>query len=103
MAADTREQAKFPAIESAEQRRVRLVRNKRQRELYGKRHHRLRRQWARRIERFELPICPRCLEPIGPDQLWDLGHDDLNPNLERPEHRTCNRAAANQLKTSREW
>ena len=23
--------------------------------------------------------------------------------VERPEHRACNRAAANQLKTSREW
>jgi len=48
-------------------------------------------------------ICPRCDLGIGPDDLWDLGHDDYNPGLERPEHRACNRAAANQLKTSREW
>ena len=32
-----------------------------------------------------------------------VGHDDWNPRIERPEHRTCNRRAANQLKTSREW
>jgi len=57
---------------------------------------------ARRIERGEFPICPRCGLPIGPDQEWDLGHDDWNPRIERPEHRACNRAAANQLKTSRE-
>jgi hypothetical protein len=50
-----------------------------------------------------LPICPRCGLGIGPDDLWDLGHDDYNPRIERPEHRSCNRAAANQLKTSTEW
>jgi hypothetical protein len=77
--------------------------NRRQRELYGPAHTRLRRQWARRIERGELPICPRCGHGIGPDQLWDLGHDDANPRFERPEHRACNRAAANQVKTSRVW
>jgi hypothetical protein len=94
---------KSSAIESGEGRRKRLVRNKRQRELYGAAHNRRRRQWARRIERGELPTCPRCLQVIGPDQLWDLGHDDYEPTIERPEHRTCNRAAANQLKTSRAW
>jgi hypothetical protein len=101
--ADRRERAKSSAIENADQRRMRLVRNKRQRELYGATHRRLRRQFARRIERGEMPICPRCGLSIGPDELWDLGHDDFNPSIERPEHRTCNRAAPNQLKTSRVW
>jgi hypothetical protein len=103
MSADTRERAKSPAIESHERRRARLARNKRQRELYGQRHHRLRRQFARRIEAGDGPICPRCLRPVGPDDLWDLGHDDRNPRIERPEHRSCNRAAANALKVSRQW
>jgi hypothetical protein len=101
--ADSRKQAKSTPIESFERRRLRLARNRRQRELYGSRHHRLRRQWARRIERFELPICPRCGRGIGPDELWDLGHDDYDPRIERPEHRACNRAAANELRTSRQW
>jgi len=35
--------------------------------------------------------------------LWDLGHDDYGPQIERPEHRGCNHAAANRLKTSRVW
>ena len=35
--------------------------------------------------------------------LSGLGHDDYDPRIERPEHRACNRTAANQLKTSREW
>ena len=29
--------------------------------------------------------------------------DDYDPNVERPEHRSCNRRAANELKTSRDW
>ena len=90
-------------IESHEQRRLRLLRNKRQRELYGPTHRRRRREAARRIERGEFPICPRCGLGIGPDELWDLGHDDYDLRIERPEHRACNRAAANQLKTSRDW
>jgi hypothetical protein len=71
--------------------------------MYGPRHRRLRRQWERRIEAGEAPICPRCGEGIGPDQLWELGHDDVNPRVERPEHLYCNRAAANGCITSREW
>ena len=32
--------------------------------------------------------------------LSDFGHDDYDPRFEGPEHRACNRAAANQPKTS---
>jgi hypothetical protein len=75
----------------------------RQRELYGPKHIRRRRELAKRIERGEFFICPRCSMQIGPDQDWDLGHDDWDPTRTRPEHRWCNRAAANQVKTSRKW
>ena len=90
-------------VETHEERRKRLARNRKQRELYGRRHLRRRRQFELRIERGESVICPRCRQPIGPDELWDLGHDDANPRIERPEHRACNRAAGNELRTSREW
>jgi hypothetical protein len=87
----------------AERERKRLVRNARQRTMYGPTHRRRRVQDARRIERGDVPICPRCGLGIGPDQAWDLGHDDYNPAIERPEHRECNRTAANRLHTSRDW
>ena len=104
MQTDPGDLADSSAIERDRERRLRLVlRNRRQRELYGPKHHRRRREFARRLERGELIICPRCSGPIGPDQLWDLGHDDRDPSWTRPEHRSCNRAAANALKTSREW
>ncbi len=45
----------------------------------------------------------RCDGEIGPDQLWDLGATTTAPALTRPEHGSCNRASANELKTSREW
>ena len=88
---------------NAERERARLMKNKRQREMWGPVHRRRRVQFARRIERGDEVICPRCGLPVGPDQEWDLGRDDSNPRMERPEHRWCNRRAANQLKTSREW
>jgi hypothetical protein len=97
------EGAKSSEIEGSAQRRKRLAKNKRQRTMYGPTHRRRRAQFARRIERGEFPICPGCDLGIGPDDLWDLGHDDYNPRIERPEHRACNRRAANELKTSREW
>ena len=88
---------------NAERERARRVKNARQRSMYGPTHRRRRAQFARRIERGDVLICPRCLLPIGPDQDWDLGHDDHNPAIERPEHRECNRAAPNLLPHSREW
>ena len=101
--ADSRGRANSPAIETPEQRRKRLVKNVRQRELYPPAHRRRRAELAREIEAGEGPQCPRCLLPVGPDDLWDLGHDDVDPTVTRPEHRACNRAAANRLKTSRDW
>jgi hypothetical protein len=101
---DARDAAESRGIELESERRRRLnLRNRRQRELYGPKHRRRRRQFAQRIERGELILCPRCKNPIGPDQRWDLGHDDYNPEIERPEHRECNRAAPNRLSHSREW
>ena len=71
------ERARSTEIERDHDRRLRLaIRNRRQRELYGPKHHRRRREFARRINRGEVIICPRCEGPIGPDQLWDSGHDD---------------------------
>jgi hypothetical protein len=101
--ADRRGRAKWRETESPEERRKRLVKNARLRTKYGPTHRRRRAQFARRIERGDFPICPRCGLGIGPDDLWDLGHDDVDARIERPEHRACNRAAANELKTSREW
>jgi hypothetical protein len=99
MNTDSSDQAESSEIESDTQRRRRLARNRRQRELYGARHRRRRRHFARLVKRGEA-ICSRCLKPIEPGALWDLGHDDRNPELELPEHAACNRAAA---KTSRVW
>ena len=48
--------------------------------------------------------CARCGEPIDPSGPWDLGHDDVYPEVHSgPEHPSCNRAAPNQLRTSRIW
>jgi hypothetical protein len=101
--ADSQEQTKSAAMMNAERERKRRVKNAHQRTMYRPTHRRRRAQFARRIERGDFPNCPRCGLGIGPDDLWDLGHDDYDPRIERPEHRTCNRTAANQLKTSREW
>ena len=104
MDAGSRATADLQAIEAEAANRRRLIkRNRRQREMYGPKHLRRRREFARRIERGEEIICPRCGSIVGPDQDWDLGHDDYNPAIERPEHRECNRAAPNRLQTSREW
>ena len=100
---DSQAPAKSAAILNAERERARGVKNARQRSMYGPTHRRRRAQFARRLERGEEILCPRCGQVIGPDQHWDLGHDDVNPQIERPEHRECNRAASNRLKTSREW
>jgi hypothetical protein len=66
--ADSGGRAESLAVESDARRRVRLVKNKRQHENYGNRHRRLRRQFARRIERGKVVICPRCGRGIGPDE-----------------------------------
>ena len=101
--ADSRSDAGSGAIERGRENWLRLVRNKRQRERYGPTHLRRRRDFARRIERGEMILCFRCGEEIGPDQDWDLDHDDRDPSQSHPSHRSCNRAAPNQVKTSRVW
>ena len=50
-----RSRAKSSEIESSEQRRKRLAKNKRQREMWGPVHRRRRVQFARRIERGDFP------------------------------------------------
>ena len=100
--ADSQARAKSAAMLNAERERARRVKNARQRSMYGPTHRRRRAQFARRIERGDVLICPRCLLPIGPDQHWDLGHDDHNPAIERPEHREC-KGQHRVLPHSREW
>ena len=54
--------------------------------------------------RAGLAVCWRCGDPIEPGEAWDLGHDDVYPELHAgPEHARCNRGAPNRLKFSREW
>ena len=95
--ADGRDAVRSSGIESVTERRRRRVKNARSRQAYGPKHRKRRRGWARRIAPGEAPVCPRCQLPIGADQEWDLGHDDVNPDVERPEHRGCNRAAFQPL------
>src|SRR4051812_23105917 len=71
---------------------------------YGRPHRRERESWVPRVATGTVR-CARgagCLyrdRPSGtlilPGELWDLGHDDLNPSgPSLPEHRKCNRATA---------
>ena len=66
-------------------------------------HQQLRRRWARVVAAGNA-YCARCGEPIGPDQPSDLGHDDYDrTRCSGVEHEWCNRAAPNQVRTSRVW
>jgi hypothetical protein len=100
---DVRDTAKSKPIETGEQRRKRLVRNARQRELYGPTHRRRRREFIRRLKRGEEVFCPRCGLPVGINQQWDLGHDDLNPEIERVEHTGLQPSRAEQVEDLAEW
>lgn len=69
---------------------------------YNHEHRKHRTEWNTRIQAGEQPTCPRCQQPITPNQPWDLGHTtDLthggNPRHRRPEHRYCNTSAGAQL------
>jgi len=103
MSADHADRSRSLPIEPGRANWLRLVRNKKQRERYGPAHLRRRRDFARRIERGEMIHCFRCGDEIGADQDWDLDHDDRNLSPSYPSHRGCNRAAPNQVKTSRVW
>ena len=60
---------------------------------YGTIHQRLRTQLATRITQGHI-TCPRCGQPITPNQPWDLGHDDHDrTKYNGPEHSHCNRSA----------
>ena len=81
---------------------LRLARNAKQRERYGPKHLRRRRDFASRLEHGETILCFRCGAQIGPDQAWDLDHDDWDPSQSYPSHRWCNRDCPYRCVTSRE-
>lgn len=60
---------------------------------YGRAHQQLRRQWEPMVRTGRV-VCPRCDQPIGRGQAWDLGHDDNDRRkYTGPEHAECNRSA----------
>ena len=66
-------------------------------------HKRAKREFAA-IVRAGFGICARCGEPIAPDEPFDVGHDDVYPDITvGPEHRSCNRGAPHRNVTSRKW
>lgn len=70
---------------------------------YGSSHQRLRQQWQQAINQGLTPTCPRCGQPITPNQQWDLGHNDKRNGYNGPEHTHCNRSAgANNSNRMRE-
>jgi hypothetical protein len=103
MSADYPDAADSFAIEPGRERWLRLVRNKKQRERYGPAHLRRRREFAQRLEAGEILRCPRCDGELDSDSVWELDHDDINPAWSQPAHKSCNRRAANQCRTSRVW
>jgi hypothetical protein len=52
-------------------------------------------------------LCPRCGDPIRPDEPWDVGHvlalaEGGHPaGPRRPEHAACNRRAGAQMVNAR--
>lgn len=48
--------------------------------------------------------CWRCRQPIKPDEVWDVGHADEDPNIWRgPEHASENRATSTRRKARKRW
>ena len=66
---------------------------------YGAAHQALRRELAELVT-AGLAFCARCGEFIEPDEPWDLDHDNSRLFYVGPSHAYCNRAAANELRTS---
>jgi hypothetical protein len=82
---------------------VQKARKARSNKRYGARHQRIRAMLAPFVL-AGLADCARCGEPIPAGAEWDLGHDDIHPNLySGPEHPYCNRSAPVRNKTSRRW
>ena len=102
MSADQADRPISLPIEPGRANWLRLVGNQKQRERYGPAHRRRRHDFARRLERGEMILCLRCGGEIGPDQDWDLDHDNRDPSQSYPSHRSCNRAAPNRNVTSRQ-
>jgi hypothetical protein len=70
---------------------------------YCRHHQRLRATWLPVIARGD-GRCWRCSQPIAPDQPWDLGHADDDPNVYRgPECTDCNRSTSTRRKNERRW
>jgi hypothetical protein len=84
-------------------RRRRSAADRRKARRYGRRHREARALFEPMVA-AGLARCARCGELIEPGAAWDLGHDDVYPELHSgPEHPRCNRAAPHQLSTSRAW
>lgn len=71
---------------------------------YGAAHQNERQRWARLVETGEA-TCHRCLNPIAPDEPWDLDHNDTRTAYLGPAHQACNRSrrTTNQIHTIRDW
>jgi hypothetical protein len=67
---------------------------------YGRAHRLVRKKYAPMVKAGNA-VCARCGQPIAPNALWDLDHDDSDPTQRRylgPSHRRCNRAVVTHLK-----
>jgi hypothetical protein len=103
MRADTADRSRSLRIETAKQRRQRLVKNRRQLERYNRKHREVRASFAPLVA-AGLAKCARCGELIEPGSLWDMGHDDRDPSIySGPEHAGCNRGAPHRNSVSRDW
>lgn len=75
---------------------------------YNAAHKARRKREAKNVEAGKA-ICWRCTQPIGPEEPWDLGHDDNDrTKYMGPEHVRCNRATKGHRTTiivdnAREW
>lgn len=71
---------------------------------YGAAHQKERQRWARLVETGKAN-CTRCLNPIKPDQPWDLDHNDDRTGYLGAAHQTCNRSrrTTQQIHTIRDW
>jgi hypothetical protein len=81
----------------------RILKNRKAKLRYGRRHREMRLLFAREVATGRAR-CARCGELIDPFEPWDADHDDYDERLYiGPSHARCNRAAANECKTSRDW